>query len=72
METAQGEEDIEGGPTSRFVGVLRELKHPLVQDLKSNKPSKLGSIGNLPSVHTNIDDGAEGGNVTICGKWRKC
>ncbi|KAF9662963.1 hypothetical protein SADUNF_Sadunf18G0108800 [Salix dunnii] len=45
----------------RFVGVLRELKHPLVQELKSNKPSKLGSI----------DDGAAGGNVTLCGKWRK-
>ncbi|KAI5584211.1 hypothetical protein BDE02_06G065400 [Populus trichocarpa] len=40
-------------------------------ELKSNKSSKLGSIGNWLQCKQVIDDAAEGGNVTICGKWRR-
>ncbi|XP_011020019.1 PREDICTED: uncharacterized protein LOC105122549 isoform X3 [Populus euphratica] len=39
-------------------------------ELKSNKSSKLGSIGNWLQCKQVIDDAA-GGNVTICGKWRR-
>ncbi|KAJ6673138.1 REMODELING AND SPACING FACTOR 1 [Salix viminalis] len=40
-------------------------------ELKSNKPLKFGSIGNWLQCRQVIDDAAEGGNVTICGKWRR-
>ncbi|KAG6735792.1 hypothetical protein POTOM_061540 [Populus tomentosa] len=58
--------DIIGKPLvlepSYFVSLL---------ELKSNKSSKLGSIGNWLQCKQVIDDAAEGGNVTICGKWRR-
>ncbi|KAJ6699712.1 HISTONE ACETYLTRANSFERASE [Salix purpurea] len=40
-------------------------------ELKSNKSSKLGSIGNWLQCRQVIDDAAGGGNVTTCGKWRR-
>ncbi|XP_011017665.1 PREDICTED: uncharacterized protein LOC105120932 isoform X2 [Populus euphratica] len=42
-----------------------------LHELKYNKPSKFGSIGNWLQCRKVIDDAAEGGNVTICGKWRR-
>ncbi|CAK7345729.1 unnamed protein product [Dovyalis caffra] len=42
-----------------------------LHELKSNKPTKLGSIGNWLQCRQVIDDAAEGDNVTICGKWRR-
>ncbi|CAK7345726.1 unnamed protein product [Dovyalis caffra] len=42
-----------------------------LQELKSNKPSKLGSFGNWLQCREVIDGATDGGNVTICGKWRR-
>lgn len=42
-----------------------------MQELKSNKPSKLGSIGNWLQCKELIDGEGESANGTICGKWRR-
>uniref|UniRef100_A0A2C9VM65 PHD-type domain-containing protein n=1 Tax=Manihot esculenta TaxID=3983 RepID=A0A2C9VM65_MANES len=49
------------GPITKYV----------LLELKSNKPSKLGSIGNWLQCKELIDGEGESANGTICGKWRR-